>query len=313
MKTKVLFMAAGALAMSYASGLMAVNTVIFVHGRSPGTNHCGYSTTDVGNYWGSSSSIELNSWITSSTQKYFVGYHGDSDPRSWSGYSTCGYGARDNLDYVISQRCDSSLGNYCKIICHSAGCYAVDTYLSANLGYYTYAGTGYGTIQTKYTSGITYVMALSSASGGSELANDAAWWGINNDPMTLSLKTGTARGAGMHDSTRGVAVKHMMGDPSWEAGSGLLPGEDDGAVAFHSGCGLNAANSYNSCSEGTKWSGHSNFYSSTAIAQHNTTVGGYQWAQTNHNHLLNSYGGTAFEANHSDMKTVGKNVYNYTH
>ncbi|MBE7437861.1 MAG: hypothetical protein HS115_05330 [Spirochaetales bacterium] len=295
------------------SGLSAVNTVIFVHGRSSGNNHCGWGTTDVGNYWGSSKDIELNSWITSTAQRYFVGYHGDSDPRSWSGYGDCGYGARDNLDYIVATRCDSSVGNYCKVICHSAGCYAVDTYLSANVGYYTYAGSGYGTIQTKHLTGITYVMALSSASGGSELADSADWWGVDGTPMTLSLRVGVARGAGMHDSTRGIAVKHLMGDPSWDMGSGILPGEDDGAVAFHSGCGLNAASDVSTCSTGTKWSGHSNWYASTSLGQHNTSVGGYQWAQSAHNHWTNSYGGTAFEANHSDMKTVGRNVYNYSH
>ena len=235
------------LSMAFSLELSAATYTIFVHGRSD--NHCGTSTTDVGNYWGNAKNINT------STTKYFVGYDGGSDPRTWG---SCR--AQTQLHSVLTSKCKGS--NNCKIICHSAGCYATEYYLD----------------KTASGLNIDVVIASSSAAGGSELAN-LAFWASNN--MNDSLKTGNARGSYNHNDMKGIGIWALAGYRGTWYASGLLPGEDDGAVSFHSTCGHNSTGSHNSCTKSRYsshyiWTGDSNNnnnYSSSKKGYYRTHVG----------------------------------------
>ena len=204
------------------TGLSAADYTIFVHGRSC-SYHCGTGTTDVNNYWGSAKNINT------STTKFFVGYDGSTDPRT---YGNCR--AQSSINTVFNQRCTGS--NNCKVICHSAGCYAVEYFLDK-------ASRSYN---------IDFVMASSSAAGGSELADLAFWAG---DSMVGALKTGNARGSYNHNDMKGVGIWAIAGYKSqWYVGW-LLPGYDDGAVSLHSTCGHRNKGSHSKCNQ-SRYSSH---------------------------------------------------------
>lgn len=206
-----------------ANMLSAENITIFVHGKSS-SNHCGTSTTDVNNYWGT------NANVISGT-KYFVGYDGTTDPRT---YGTCR--AQTNLTTVLVQRCKGV--DICKIVCHSAGCYATEYWLS-NLGG-TASSLGFK---------ISGVTALAAASGGSELASalNGATFGFGGNDMDKSLVVSVARSSYNHNNTAGVTVAHVPGYKGMVGASAILPGEDDYAVAYHSACGYSQAGGLSVC------------------------------------------------------------------
>lgn len=214
-----------------AAQLSAANVTVFVHGKSD-KNHNGTGTTDVNSYWGANAN-------TVSGTKYFVGYDGTSDPRT---YGTAR--AQTNLTTVMVNVCKT---NVCKIVCHSAGCYATEYWLS-NLGG-SAASKGY------QISGVT---ALAAASGGSELASalNGITFGFSGNAMDKALIVNTARSSFNHNNTAGVTISHVPGYKGMAGASLILPGEDDYAVAYHSSCGYNIAGGASKCqsslSEGGK-------------------------------------------------------------
>ena len=214
---------ATAVAVFLASviNLQATNYVIFVHGRSG--NNCGLGTTDVNSYWGTAKNINT------SLTKIFVGYDGASDPRT-SG--SCR--AQTQIYTAMERYCKGT--NRCKVICHSAGCYATEYFISKRVMAYN----------------VDWVMASASAAGGSELANMAFW---ATGGMDAALKTGNARPSYNHNNMQGIGIWAIAG---YKGGlqSGFLPGEDDGAVAFHSACGCNSTGSYSNCLSCTRYSYH---------------------------------------------------------
>ena len=213
-----------AVASLFAAGtaVSAANVTVFVHGKSS-SNHNGTGTTDVNNYWGTSPN-------TVSGTKYFVGYDGTSDPRT---YGTAR--AQTNLTTVMVNICKT---NTCKIVCHSAGCYATEYWLS-NLGG-TAASKGYS---------ISGVTALAAASGGSELASalNGATFGYAGNAMDKALIVSTARAAFNHNNTAGVTISHVPGYKGMAGASLILPGEDDYAVAYHSSCGYSTVGGLSKC------------------------------------------------------------------
>lgn len=213
------------LALFTVSALAAEESVIFVHGRSG--SHCdstgGYAT-DVNNYWGTAKNI------STTASRYYAGYDGGSDPRTWG---SCR--AQSKLYQVFEAKCKGA--NWCTVVCHSAGCYATEFFIDKS-------ATAYN---------IRRVWASSSAAGGSELANAAFWAG---DGMVNALKTGNARGSYNHNNTRGIGVHAIAGYEGSFGASAILPGEDDGAVSYHSTCGINATGSFSNCLSGTRYSNH---------------------------------------------------------
>jgi hypothetical protein len=210
--------------MFLLAGSLSAGTInVFVHGKSS-SNHNGTGTTDVNNYW----STSVNSV---SGTKYFVGYDGTSDPRT---YGTAR--AQTNLSIVLNNVCKGA--DTCKIICHSAGCYATEYWLS-NLG---------GTASSKGYK-ISGVSALAAASGGSELASalNGITFGYGGNAMDKALIVSTARSSFNHNNTAGVTVNHVPGYKGMIGASAILPGEDDYAVAYHSSCGYNTTGSLSKC------------------------------------------------------------------
>ncbi|MCB1141628.1 MAG: hypothetical protein KDK54_05280 [Leptospiraceae bacterium] len=213
----------GVLFLLFAGSLSAGTVTVFVHGKS-GSNHCGTGTTDVNSYWGSNAN-------SVSGTKYFVGYDGTTDPRT---YGSCR--AQTNLSTVLAQRCKGA--DTCKIVCHSAGCYATEYWLS-NLG---------GTASAKGFK-ISGVTALAAASGGSELASalNGLTFGYAGNAMDKALIVSTARSSFNHNNTAGVTVSHVPGYKGMFGASAILPGEDDYAVAYHSSCGYSQAVGVSKC------------------------------------------------------------------
>jgi len=222
MKMKTSILAIGLL-LIMGGTVNAESITVFVHGKSS-SNHCGTSTTDEKSYWGTNTS-------TVSGTKYFVGYDGTSDPRT---YGPCR--AQTNLSTVLSQRCKGV--DTCKIVCHSAGCYASEYWLS-NLG---------GTASSKGYK-ISGVTALAAASGGSELASalNAITFGFAGNAMDKALIVSTARSSFNHNNTGGTTVAHVPGSKGMIGASLILPGEDDYAVAFHSSCGYSQSAGVSKC------------------------------------------------------------------
>jgi hypothetical protein len=222
MLKKFTIISVGAFLLSVAS-ISAGTITVFVHGKS-GKNHCGTSTTDVNSYW------ETNANAVSGT-KYFVGYDGTSDPRT---YGSCR--AQTNLSTVLAQRCKGV--DTCKIVCHSAGCYATEFWLSTLGG--TASSKGYK---------ISGVTALAAASGGSELASalNGVTFGYAGNAMDKALIVSTARSAFNHNNTGGITIAHVPGYKGMVAASAILPGEDDYAVAYHSSCAYSQAGGLSKC------------------------------------------------------------------
>jgi len=222
MLKKFTLLSVGVYLLSMAT-LSAGTITVFVHGKSS-SNHCGTTTTDVNAYWGATAN-------TVSGTKYFVGYDGTSDPRV---YGTCR--AQTNLSTVMAERCKGT--DTCKIVCHSAGCYATEYWLS-NLG---------GTASSKGYK-ISGVTALAAASGGSELASalNGATFGYAGNAMDKALIVSTARSSFNHNNTGGITISHVPGYKGMIGASAILPGEDDYAVAYHSSCGYSTTGGLSKC------------------------------------------------------------------
>jgi len=208
-----------------AMGLNAESYVVFVHGKSS-NNHNGVGATDVNSYWGASANVVTG-------KKIFVGYDGTTDPTT---YGTAR--AQTNLSTALTTYCKT--GNTCRIVCHSAGCYATEYWLSTALGGTTAAAKGFN---------ITKVTALASASGGSELASalNAITFGFAGNGMDKSLIVSTARARYNHNNTAGVTVNQVPGYKGMFGASAILPGEDDYAVAYHSSCAYSRVGGVSKC------------------------------------------------------------------
>jgi hypothetical protein len=253
-----------------ASGIQAQTRTIFIHGKSD-KSHSGVGTTDVNNYWGSSHN-------SVSGTKFFIGYDGRTDPRT---YGTAR--AQTNITTGLTNYCRGS--NSCKIVCHSAGCYAIEFWL-ASLGA-TASSRGYN---------ITKVTALAAASGGSELASalNGATFGFGGNAMDKSLIVSTARGAYNHNNTAGVRIDHVPGYKGLIGASAILPGEDDYAVAYHSSCGYNRAGGLSKC--------QSSITQSEGIWPFNSNV---TYTQFSGHFRAPSLTATGLYKNHSEIKSDG--------
>ena len=87
----------------------------------------------------------------------------------------------------------------------------------------------------------------SGASGGSELADAGKW--ATSDPIVGDLVTTTARAMYNHNTTRSIWFYNFAAAKG-TAYSGVLPGQDDEAVAYHSGGGVSGAAGSSQCNPG---------------------------------------------------------------
>ncbi len=107
---------------------------------------------------------------------------------------------------------------------------------------------------------IAYVYTTAGASGGSEIAikNISSIFACN---LTNDLTVSGIRNMYNHNDTNGITVYRIGGYKGIFGASVLLPGEDDGAVAYHSSAGCVSSGSYSNLCTCSRWTNHVIAYS----------------------------------------------------
>jgi hypothetical protein len=172
---------------------------------------------------------------------------------NWDGYNTI---SSQNAKIRNALDCFCTGSNWCYIATHSAGDLMMG-YTLANYGASartkrtptaasdgTCAASGAGT-QTGWN--IKWVRAASGAGGGSELSDAGSW--TTSEPLVGNLKTTTARAMYDHNVTRGLMF-YMYAGAKGTLYSGILPGQDDEAIAYHSSGGVSGSAGGSWCNPG---------------------------------------------------------------
>lgn len=212
-----------------ADGVEAETYTLYVHGRNASS-----STTpgDYGDfsYWGS------------------AGDAAGPNPRAvnWDGRSRI---SESNTWIRRALDCFCTGSRSCVVAAHSAGDAQIGYALSlfggtdreVTDGVPDASGTCAGTGSTQVGWNITWVAVAGGAGGGTELA-DLGYWAVS-DPLTSDLRTGTARSLYDHGETAGVTF-YMYAGAKGTAYSGVLPGQDDEVIAYHSSGALSRTGSF---------------------------------------------------------------------
>jgi hypothetical protein len=211
--------------LALSSVAAATNYTLWINGRTGGGTVGNYASF---NYWGPSTTA-------AGVNKKAV---------NWDGYSSISsqsFHVRDALD------CFCTGANWCYIATHSAGDLMLG-YTLANYGGSArvkknaspnasgVCGNSDGSSQTGWN--IKWVRAASGAGGGSELASDGAW--VTGNAIDKDLKVATARAMYNHNTTYGVWF-YMYAGAKGTLYSGILPGQDDEAIAYHSSGGVSGS------------------------------------------------------------------------
>jgi hypothetical protein len=227
-----------AFALVLATGAAsAANYTLWINGRGGGGTIGDYNSFT---YWGPSSTA-------AGVNKKAVNWDGYNSIASQNGK------IRDALD------CFCTGENWCYIATHSAGDLMLG-YTLANYGSSVrlkknaapgaggVCGNSDGTSQTGWN--IKWVRAASGAGGGSELS-DAGSWAVS-EPLVKDLKTSTARAMYNHNNTANVWF-YMYAGAKGTAYSGILPGQDDEAVSYHSTGGVSGSGGASFCNPSDWW------------------------------------------------------------
>ncbi|QRK09451.1 hypothetical protein JQX13_04720 [Archangium violaceum] len=218
-------LAATAATLLAAPEASATNYTLWIHGKNGGGTQAG-NYADFSNWGPSTTSAGVN--------KKAVNWNGSQK------ISVENYRIRDALD------CFCTGNNWCYIAVHSAGDLQIGYALSLYGGSTRYkknatpnssgvCGNTDGTTQVGWN--IKWVDVASGAGGGSELADHGDW--AVSDPIVSDLVTSTARAMYNHNTTRSVWF-YMFAGAKGTAYSGILSGQDDEAVAYHSTGGVSA-------------------------------------------------------------------------
>jgi len=221
---------AGLIGLGLFAAAQATNYTLWINGRSNNAqvgNHADFG------YWGPAGTA-------AGVNKKSV---------NWDGYnriSSTNGGIRDALD------CYCTGNNWCYVAAHSAGNlqigYALAMYGTSTRSVKNASPNGSGQCgnaggtQTGWN--IKWVDIAGGAGGGSELA-DYGDWAIS-EPLVSDLKTSSARALYNHNSTAGVMF-YMYAGARGTLYSGLLPGQDDEAVAYHSSGGVSGSSGASFC------------------------------------------------------------------
>lgn len=232
MKFKTSLFALLLLALTAMSNIAsAENYTLWVNGRGGGGVIGNYSSFT---YWGPASTA-------AGVNKKAVNWDGYNSISSQNGK------IRDALD------CFCTGNNWCYIATHSAGDLMMG-YTLANYGSSSrlkknavanssgQCGNSDGTAQVGWN--IKWIRAASGAGGGSELS-DAGSWALT-EPLVKDLKTTTARAMYNHNNTANVWF-YMYAGAKGTVYSGILPGQDDEAVAYHSSGGVAGSSGSSLC------------------------------------------------------------------
>ena len=227
-----LFISIGLLSLTAASGIAsAANYTLWVNGRGGGGVVGNYGSFT---YWGPATTA-------AGVNKKAV---------NWDGYNSI---ASQNGKVRAALDCFCTGPNWCYVATHSAGDlifgYTLANYggsarmkKSAAPGSTGVCGNSDGTSQTGWN--IKWVRAASGAGGGSELSDAGSW--TTGEPLVSDLKTTTARAMYDHNATRNVMF-YMYAGARGTAYSGILPGQDDEAVAYHSTGGVSGSSGGGFC------------------------------------------------------------------
>jgi hypothetical protein len=267
-----------ACAALLALSAYATNHSLWINGRTGGGQLGNYADFS---YWGpSSTAAGVNKKSVN-----WDGYHHISDQN---------YLVRNALD------CFCTGPNWCYIAVHSAGDLMIGYTLDLYGGSTRYkknpspdasgqCSNSDGSTQVGWN--IKWVDVAAGAAGGSELANAGDW--ALSEPLVSDLKTGTARALYNHNNTRG-AMFYLYAGAKGTLYSGVLPGQDDEVVAYHSSGGVAGSSGGSYCNpadwfcndltygtgptEGNhaKWSNHSVVFRDDAEAYNHYTNG--NWA-----------------------------------
>lgn len=175
---------------------------------------------------------------------------------NWDGYNSIAT-QNDKIRNALDCFCTGS--NWCYVATHSAGDlmlgYTLANYGSSSrmkknavAGAGGVCGNSDGSSQTGWN--IKWVRAASGAAGGTELA-DAGSWALA-EPLVKDLKTATARAMYDHNNTRNIWF-YMYAGARGTAYSGLLPGQDDEVVAYHSTGGVSGSSGGAYCNPSDWW------------------------------------------------------------
>lgn len=267
------------LCLLAASGwASATNYTLWINGRTGGGVIGNYASFT---YWGPDSTA-------AGVNKKSVNWDGYNSIASQNGK------IRDALD------CFCTGENWCYIASHSAGDLMIG-YALANYGSSTrlkknalangagVCGNSDGGSQTGWN--IKWVRAASGAAGGSELSDAGSW--STAEPLVQDLKTATARAMYNHNATANVWF-YMYAAAKGTLYSGLLPGQDDEAVAYHSSGAVSGSAGGAYCNPGdwfcndltlgtaaneggsTKWAYHTVSFRDDAETYNHYTAGNWQ-------------------------------------
>lgn len=213
----------------------ATNYTLWIHGRNGGG-------TQAGNYG------DFSYWGPAGTAAGV-----NKKAVNWNGKESVGNQnarVRDALD------CFCTGNNWCYIAVHSAGNLQIGYALSLYGGSARakknavpnasgVCGNTDGSTQTGWN--IKWVNVASGAGGGSELA-DVGEWAVN-EPLVKDLVTTTSRALYNHNTTRNVWF-YMFAGSKGTLYSGILPGQDDEVVAYHSTGGVSGSAGSSQCNPG---------------------------------------------------------------
>ena len=223
-----------ALFLTSAGPALATNYTLWIHGR--GSKSGG---PKIGNHG------DFSAWGPASTAAGV-----NKRAVNWDGYSRI---ADQNAHIRNALDCYCTGENWCYVAAYSAGNLQIGYALSLWGGSQRkkknaapnasgVCGDTDGTTQTGWN--IKWVDVAGGAGGGSELADNGSW--ALNEPLVSDLVTTTARAMYDHNQTRNVWF-YMFAGSKGTFYSGILPGQDDEAVAYHSAGGVSGSSGGSYC------------------------------------------------------------------
>ena len=222
---------AAAVGLGLAALAHATNYTLWVNGRTGGGQLGNYADFT---YWGPAGTA-------AGVNKKAV---------NWDGYNSI-----SNQNYLVRNAldCYCTGNNWCYVGAHSAGNLQVGytlamyggssrTITNASPNSSGVCGASGAGTQTGWN--IKWVDIAGGAAGGSELA-DAGSWALS-EPLVSDLKTSTSRAMYDHNQTRGK-IFYMFAGAKGTLYSGILPGQDDEAIAYHSSGGVSGSSGGSYC------------------------------------------------------------------
>jgi hypothetical protein len=280
-------------ALLVAPEASATNYTLWIHGKNGGGTQRG-NYADFSN-WGPSS-------VSAGVNKKAVNWDGRQK------ISVENFRIRDALD------CFCTGSNWCYVAVHSAGDLQIGYALSLYGGSARYkknavpnssgvCGNTDGTTQVGWN--IKWVDVASGAGGGSELADNGEW--ATSDPIVGDLTTSTARAMYNHNTTRSVWF-YMFAGAKGTAYSGILSGQDDEAVAYHSTGGVSVKGGF--CNPGD-WFCDGTLNTGTAATSNGKAKWSYHTVSfrddgENHNHYQNGNWENIVGVVRADVATYAK-------